>query len=299
MHPAFVQLDDLRGGFEAAPEVVALAFSPGGRYASLLTTDNAVLTWDLVARRELAEADVDYEGADLIAVSDGGRIAVLRPDTGVQLLAPGEGGRRTPRTLTGSVTAMQFVGPEGLLATVTGGSVELWDPSTGRRGNRLDDGHSIRSLVASANGRYLATSGDDGAVVIWDSRTGARVAGLPLDPVNILGAVSPDGSSVATIRGSVASVWDARSGAETARLAHAGAVLRVAFSADGGLIATSSADLTARVWRWRIGDLVNEACARLTRPALSPDDWKRFLGDEPLRPTCPGASEATSHPSAR
>jgi WD40 repeat protein len=300
LHAAFVQLDDLRGGFDPVPEVVALASSPSGRYASLLTTDSTLLTWDLVARKELPEIDVDHEGVDTIAVSDSGQIAVLRPETGVQLLVPEEGAREPQRTLRDNVTAMEFVGAKGPLATVTGGGgVSLWDPSTGRRVARFEHGYPIQALVVSANGRYLATSGNDDVVLVWDSRTGGRVAQLPLDHVNILSAISPDGAYVAAIRGSVASVWDVRSGVETARLVHAGVISRVVFNRDGRLIATSSADFTARVWRWRPDDLVNEACARLTRTALSQDDWKRFLGEEPFRQSCPAPFGTRNRPADR
>jgi hypothetical protein len=33
-------------------------------------------------------------------------------------------------------------------------------------------------------------------------------------------------------------------------------------------------------------DLIDEACARLTRN-LTPEEWRQYLGDEPYRKTCP------------
>jgi WD40 repeat protein len=86
-------------------------------------------------------------------------------------------------------------------------------------------------------------------------------------------------------------VWDVASGRELARIPHDEGVLDAAFSPDGKYIASGSYDRSARLWLWRAEDLVEEACARLTRN-LSAEEWSRYIGVEPFRDTCLGLPAA-------
>jgi len=61
-------------------------------------------------------------------------------------------------------------------------------------------------------------------------------------------------------------------------------VRTAAFSPDGQKIATGSGD--ANLWLWRPASLMAAACTRLTRN-LSPEEWRRYITDEPYRKTCP------------
>ncbi len=99
--------------------------------------------------------------------------------------------------------------------------------------------------------------------------------------------LSPDGKFVVTASGDeTVRVWEAASGQKVARMAHEDEVRAVAFSPDGKWLATGSVDNTARVWLVWPEDLIAEACARLPRN-LTPEEWERYLGDEPYRKTCP------------
>jgi tetratricopeptide (TPR) repeat protein len=53
----------------------------------------------------------------------------------------------------------------------------------------------------------------------------------------------------------------------------------------GRWLATGSGDKTARLWSWRVEDLINLACRTAGRN-LSREEWGRYFGDEPYRKTC-------------
>jgi WD40 repeat protein len=108
------------------------------------------------------------------------------------------------------------------------------------------DGYKISTVAYSPDGKYLATGGSDNTAKIWELNTKREVA----------------------------------------RVSHSEDVLSVAFSPDGHYLATSSRDKTAQVHLWQPSDLINEACARLTRN-LSPVEWNEYLQEEPYRKTCP------------
>jgi hypothetical protein len=54
----------------------------------------------------------------------------------------------------------------------------------------------------------------------------------------------------------------------------------------GRYLATISDSNTVRVWFLRQDDLIEEACRRLSRN-LSEEDWRRYVGDDAYRKTCP------------
>jgi WD40 repeat protein len=75
------------------------------------------------------------------------------------------------------------------------------------------------------------------------------------------------------------------SGREVARLSHDDRVTDIKFSPDGQYLAAAGIDGMARVWRLRASDLINAACARLTRN-LTREEWGEYLGEETYSKTC-------------
>jgi WD40 repeat protein len=288
VHDAFVTTDDLRGGGSEAPEVLGLAFSPGGTFLGMLTSEGELLVWDVRQANRHRDFRVPSDDVEQFAVSaDGALVALVMHDGSLRVIgADRRADTEGPPTASG-VAAAAFDPSGRRLATVEAdGTIALRGAGTWQPTTRLVPGGAAAALVWSAGGRYLATAAAQNLAMIWKERSGQVTARMPLDQKGELRALSPDGAYVATITGAQASVWDVRSGLEVARLTHGRSIQDVVFSPDGNWIATASTDLTARVWRWRPEDLVAAACGRLTQTRLSSDDWRVFLGSLPERPTC-------------
>lgn len=118
---------------------------------------------------------------------------------------------------------------------------------------------AVNGVALSADGRRIATAGQDRTVGIWDANAGRQIHKLRGHTDAVLGvAFSRDGSRVAS--GSAdrtARIWSASSGAEELALAKESApILQVAFSPDGQLLATSLGDGRIKLWEAATGAAV-------------------------------------------
>jgi WD40 repeat protein/DNA-binding SARP family transcriptional activator len=121
-------------------------------------------------------------------------------------------------------------------------------------------------LAVSPDGSRFATATPDGAVSIWATETGARVARLQAPPSTDV-AYAPDGASLA-LTGADGSVriWDVPSAQVTATFAgHDGQAWGPTFSPDGRLLVTSGQDVQMRVWDVVTGEELRGA--RVNRPS--------------------------------
>ena len=150
--------------------------------------------------------------------------------------------------------------------------------------------YSGRSLAFSLDSRYLVIGGS-----LWDLTqsseqgqllTEDKVHALPHEDTIFDVAFSPDGRYVATgSQDGTARVWSVSNGEELARLTHTSNVYEVRFSPDSQYLASRDQNGITKVWRLWPEDLVSEACRRVERN-LTPEEWRRYLGDEPYRRTC-------------
>lgn len=114
--------------------------------------------------------------------------------------------------------------------------------------------NSIISVVASPNGKRLATLSDDETVKIWDTASAKELVSIQtgLTAQNILRTISfsPDGKRITAPAGAhQVKIWDVETGKELLTLSgHTDEVTAAIFSPDGALIATGSVDTTAKLW---------------------------------------------------
>jgi DNA-binding beta-propeller fold protein YncE len=122
-----------------------------------------------------------------------------------------------------------------------------------------------RSLAFSADGKYLAAGGDDGAVKVWDTATANEILTLPRQETSVTSvAFSPDGTQLATYAlNATIKLWDARTGQEMKTLRNGTGNDRIlnflfnaVFSPDGKRLAAGGWGKTVRVWDVETGQEV-------------------------------------------
>ena len=177
--------DDLPLGFHHnMPMILAVAFSPDGRWLVSGTTEGDIRMWDVATGEPLAVFAEPTEEKNLRHIS----AVAFSPDRA--LLAVGTAGQlhlwdvRTGHKIF-SVSTVHKRGwgihhdypkplvfsPDGtiLVNGHTSGTIQLWDVKTGDRIAALD-GHTqrVETLKFSPDGEMLVSTAQDGTIFLWD-----------------------------------------------------------------------------------------------------------------------------------
>jgi eukaryotic-like serine/threonine-protein kinase len=151
--------------------------------------------------------------------------------------------------LLASVSAGSDVGKDGK-ANNKGGTLKVWDASTGRVLNTLED---VIAFTFSPDGQHLALAEPDGSIKLWNTvkgafgKTGGKWHG---GKVSVL-AFSPDGKRLASADDNGEIKWcDAATLADPLPFAkgHTQKITSLSFSPDGKRLASTSLDNTVLVW---------------------------------------------------
>jgi WD40 repeat protein len=137
--------------------------------------------------------------------------------------------------------------------------------------------------------RYLFI-GDQGTMHCWDLWSERWIVSVSVGEQRITAlALSPDGTHVAAATiGQRVRIFDIRSMEQIGGFSTRHAASAIGFDAGGKEIAAASLTDALLIERrlWRTEDLLNEACARLTRN-FNLSEVKEYLGDTGYSRTCP------------
>ena len=142
-----------------------LAFSPDGRQLASVNGRGEVQLWDIGSKRispassALTPGSEAFRASTLAISSNGGQLAVGGVDGSVHLFALDTGHVTTSVQGNGRVVTALALAPNGRQLAIPGelGAVELWDAALDRPSATGHPGGQAHTVVASADGRLLAS----------------------------------------------------------------------------------------------------------------------------------------------
>jgi WD40 repeat protein len=238
-----------------------VAFNPEGNRLAAVGDTGTVDVWQLETSRKVwgeppgvlapySLKGIAYrpDGRYLAAGDVGGaRVLILDAETGQQVdLLDADG-----HFVEG---VAYHPGGHYLAAVCNDRSVRVWEISSHRVQILQRHEGPVTSVAISHDGQSLASSGEDGLVILWDAKDPTNVREqwrirAHRDMVNSV-AFSPDGRRLATASADrTVKLWDATTGGLLAIFeARQGEVFAVAFHPRGQLLASAGTEGTVKIW---------------------------------------------------
>lgn len=231
---------------------LCLAYSADGKLLASGGRDSTLRLWEVVTGNELRQCELPKKEppTQLAFAPDGKQLAAAIKENKAVLFDVATG--KPAQVLEYYWPDTVAFAPDGKTVAFAGdpAAVRLWDAQTGKELARDFEGHqsAVTHVVASADGKTLASGGDD--LRLWEAATGKLVRHMPVPGryVEAL-ALAPDGQTLATGgRDKMVRLWDATTGKEVQAFKHEGTLRAVAFSPDGKLLASGDLQLNIHVW---------------------------------------------------
>jgi WD40 repeat protein/serine/threonine protein kinase len=249
----------------------AAAYSPDGPWLASGSVDGTVYLWDIVTYNirnllightdRVLEVDFSPDGTLLASASADQTVIMWNVETGEQVFRL-QGHESDVNSVVfspnGRLIASVGCGKQGTFGRCDGGEVRLWDATTGQATGDVLSRHSdvIWSIAWSPDGTQLATSAEDGSILVWNTEQPddpvvlnehtSRVTGLAFSPdSHLLASASDDGMII---------VWDLQTSEQRTLTGHEGPVNAVAFSPDGMQLASAGQDKRVIIWDTQTGE---------------------------------------------
>jgi WD40 repeat protein/serine/threonine protein kinase len=248
-----------------------ITFSPDSRFLAGGSSSTGITVWD-AETGEVAFVLADTAPVYEVAFSqDGQYLASASPNGTATVWEVGT--RRQIFRLSGLSRFVRFIAisPDGgLLATATDDeTTRVWDLTPAGSSEVLaiaaHDGE-VYDAIYSPQGTEIASTGEDGALKVWDVATGQLFHNLPGQKSGVFfPAYSGDGTRLAAAnRENGVSIWDLSSGKELLSLKgdmadagiESGPITAVAFSPDGTRLVAADQEGTVAIWDAASGELL-------------------------------------------
>ncbi|CAE6458715.1 unnamed protein product [Rhizoctonia solani] len=290
-----IQVWDVAAGSVAIPAfqghksvVYSVDFSRDGKYIVSGGQDKVVIVWDVLTGKIAAgpfHGHSDYVPS-VGFLSDGTRVVSCSPDRTIRIWDI----RKQDDISNHSDTYITSLGPVAFsmgcsrfVSSSPSGSLHVRELHTGDNISQLFEGQlglkSIQSVAFSPTGFFVAASGEDHTIKVWNALTGEPVSPVLHGHTKSVTCIefSPDGaflcsgSDDTTIR-----IWDIKTSALLAQPCerHTAAVCSVSYSPDGGRIVSGGADHLICIWDAATGIIVHTLIGRIGTVecvAFSPD----------------------------
>jgi WD40 repeat protein/serine/threonine protein kinase len=249
-------------------QIESVAISPDGRTVISGATDGTIKVWDATSRHDQSQlpdcvfvagfssdsrrlVGAGYGTSKLWNLENGAMTTIPLEDYG-KLLQD-----RKYFNFTSASRDAHGIEPQAVFGR-TDGLVEVWNLATMSRVGcwRADhDNDDVAAVTFSPDGQFIATSGANGAVILWEAATHREVRRFePLGGTLMCLTFSPNGQLLAgsenkNYADSRVGLWDVNSGTLLRTLDLEGrCAFSLAFSPDGKLLATAEQNETAQLW---------------------------------------------------
>ncbi len=267
--------------------IESIAFTPSGQ-SRLLTgaTDQTVKYWDITNRREIttfmshtgpvASVSFSPDGRSALSAGHDGKIHLLDLSTEISIV----------RNFQSPVSKVAVSSDGRMLACATRLGIRLLDAHTGQQLQTFTDPGTPAAIPYAvtffAKHDKLLVGNHDGTIVVWDLRSGKRLAQLVghKGRVQAITVCHDDAICVSGGDDTAVRVWDLEKGTLLRALAgHTDQVCSVAVSPDGTAIASAGDDGAILLWDLQYGRQTQRLLGHvnLVHEAVFVDHGRRIL----------------------